>query len=144
MRRATIFLALLSSYACGSAAPTTGPSGESTTSAVFGEWGRGPVVPEPSARMEGGFFVADGAPAPGACTADADCMGDTVPAEGGCCQDPTTMGAYARAYWSWIGTWRGAHCSGVECPPPPNPDPPSACYFEVHCAAGVCANTCRF
>ena len=102
-------------------------------------------MPDPSARMEDGYFLADGAPAPRACTVDADCMGDTLPAEGGCCNDPLSLTAYAQAYRTWLAGWRAAHCDGVNCPTPPSPSRPDDCYFEVHCStAGTCENTCRF
>ena len=168
LRRALSLVVLCASAACAGPEPTTSTTtGAGTTSAATpptgataatgaaaepvpsagsngDEWGRAPLTPDPSARLEDGFFVADGAPSPMACVTDADCQGNTLPAVGGCCQDPTSLGVYSSAYREWLGRWRTAHCGGVECPTPPSPARPADCYFDVHCAAGGCANTCRF
>jgi hypothetical protein len=93
-------------------------------------------------RMEDGFFMADGAPAPQACSADADCRGDTVPASNGCCQAPHPIRPHSRAYARWVSEWRARSCDGVQCPPPPPPARPAECSFEVRCEAGQCRDAC--
>jgi hypothetical protein len=127
------------------AAPPPAGDGPAVGQDPADEWGREPSVPDPSARMESGFFLADGAPDPLACATDADCLGDTVPAPGGCCQNPLDLRTYSQAYRTWLARWRPAHCADVTCPEPPAASPPGDCYFRVHCTTeGTCANSCRF
>ena len=93
-------------------------------------------------RVEQGYFMGQGAPAPRACTLDSDCVANTVPAEGGCCNDPYSMRATSRAYASWVSSWRAAHCEGVSCPPPPAPSRPDPCWNELSCVDGICQSAC--
>jgi hypothetical protein len=95
-------------------------------------------------RMENGFFMAEGAPDPLACTTPDECTGDTVSAEGGCCNDPYSLRAHSKSYAAWLYRWRTEddRCSVVECPPPPNPSEPPDCAFEMRCVKGACADTC--
>jgi hypothetical protein len=128
-----------------STAPPRAEGGPAVGHDPVDEGGREPSVPDPSARMENGFFLADGAPEPLTCAADEDCLGDTVPAPGGCCQNPLDLRAYSQAYRTWLARWRPAHCGGVTCPEPPAASQPGDCYFQVHCTTeGICANSCRF
>ena len=95
-------------------------------------------------RTQDGFFVTDDAPSPRACEADADCIGDTTLGANGCCVEPTSLRAFSRKYHAWAGARRSAPmCAGVECPPPPSPDRPADCYFQVSCVDKRCVNACK-
>jgi hypothetical protein len=91
-----------------------------------------------------GFFMAEGAPPPRACTRDSDCVGDTIPdLDQPCCQNPRSLQPHARAYKRWLSGWRAEHCADTTCPPPPPPAMPPTCAFEVVCADQVCADSCK-
>jgi hypothetical protein len=91
-----------------------------------------------------GFFMAEGAPPPRACTVDGDCIGDTIPdLEQPCCQNPRSLEPYARAYKRWLSGWRAEHCADLTCPIAPLPGMPRECAFMVVCVDGVCADTCN-
>lgn len=90
-----------------------------------------------------GFFMAEGAPQPRACTGKADCLGDTIPdLAQPCCNNPRTLEPYALAYRTWVNGWRNDHCDAVECPPPPAPSMPPKCAFEVDCVEQRCVDSC--
>lgn len=100
------------------------------------------TLPEPAATKDG-FFMAEGAPDPSACKVAADCHGNTIPDPNNpCCQDPRTLEPHARAYSTWLSSWRRDNCASVTCPPPPPPAEPPACAFEVDCVAGSCVDAC--
>jgi hypothetical protein len=104
-----------------------------------------PAEPEPATLPPvEGFFMAEGAPQPRACTAKPDCLGDTIPdLAQPCCNDPRSLEPYAWAYRTWVNGWRRDHCSEVECPPPPAPAMPPACAFEVDCVERRCVDSCE-
>ena len=90
-----------------------------------------------------GYFVAPGAPDPRACSGDEDCLGDTVLGADGCCRDPYSLLSYSRTYGAWMAARQtGDACAAVRCAAPPTPDQPDACYFQVSCVEGLCANSC--
>ena len=104
-----------------------------------------PTKPEPaSLPAVEGFFMAEGAPQPRACTAKPDCLGDTIPILAQpCCNDPHSLEPYAWAYRNWLAGWRRDHCSEVECSQPPPPAMPPDCAFDVDCVAGRCVDSCE-
>ena len=90
-----------------------------------------------------GFFMVDGAPPPTGCKVDSDCLGDTIPSvKDPCCQDPYSLRPHARAYRTFVSTWRTEHCAEHECPPPPSPTLPPDCAFDVRCEEGRCQDSC--
>ena len=92
---------------------------------------------------QGPFFVAEGAPAPQACSAAADCVANTLPdTRNPCCHNPDTLEAYSVAYRDWVTAWRLEQCVGIVCPPPPLPPHPDDCRFEPRCVEGSCADSC--
>lgn len=143
-------LAVIAAPGCSSSSESAAGREGATEAEPEGAGGAEEAAPEETApaeaasatRMEEGFFMAEGAPDPRACSADADCVGDTVPAASGCCQAHHPIRAHSRAYTSWVGTWRAAHCDGVTCPPPPAPSQPDECSFTVRCEAGQCRDAC--
>jgi hypothetical protein len=97
----------------------------------------------PSMPAIDGFFMAEGAPPPRACTVAADCHGDTIPdLDNPCCQEPTSLEPQAWAYRTWLNGWRTTNCAATTCPPPPPPSQPPSCAFEVDCVAGSCVDSC--
>lgn len=138
---ATSALACSSGADPGAGAETTGaaegPEGVGGAENAGGSESAGSAT-----RMENGFFMAEGAPPPQACSADSDCTGNTVAAAGGCCQAPHPIRPHSRAYASWVSEWRAAHCREVQCPPPPAPNEPNECHFQLRCEAGQCADAC--
>lgn len=132
MRPCLLLHGLVLVLACGSTGSTT----ESTSSESSSE--------PPGGTVQGRWFVPTGSPPPQACSVAEDCLGDTIPdAEQPCCNDPRSLRAYARAYRDAVGQWRTEHCEDVTCPPPPAPDMPPDCNFEMRCVEGQCANTCE-
>jgi hypothetical protein len=121
--------------------PKLEPEPVSTANPIVDE----PPKPEPAKLPPvEGFFMAEGAPQPRACTTKADCHGDTIPdLAQPCCNDPRSLQPYAFAYRTWINGWRNDHCDAVECPPPPPPAQPPACAFEVDCVERRCVDACK-
>ncbi|MFO7564920.1 MAG: hypothetical protein R6X02_19905 [Enhygromyxa sp.] len=104
-----------------------------------------PEQPDPpeALRAKDGFFMAEGAPEPRACTAAKDCLTNTIPdLDNPCCQNPRSLETYTRTYWSWLHEWRRDNCLDVTCPPPPHPPWPKACALEIDCVEGRCVNAC--
>jgi hypothetical protein len=103
-----------------------------------------PPPPEPKLPPVEGFFMAEGAPQPRACTSAKDCLGDTIPdLDNPCCQNPYTLEPHAWAYRTWMTAWRQDHCASVTCPPPPPPAMPPECAFQVDCVQGRCVDACK-
>ena len=102
-------------------------------------------APSTGARMEAGYLVAEGSPAPLACASDADCtyggaLGDD------CCWTFRDMNAVvmSTAYRTWQDGYRAAHCAQAQCPSPPVPSAPPDCLFQVRCVEGLCDNACSW
>jgi hypothetical protein len=137
MQRASLILVLMLGLAC---TPSSQPAPERVelSEAKQAE----PEQPEPESVRDG-FFMAEGAPDPRACTVAADCTANTIPdLDNPCCQNPRILEPYARAYWAWLHQWRRENCSDVTCPPPPAPYKPRQCAIEVDCVDGRCVNAC--
>lgn len=122
------------------------PKPELDVSTAYEPPGPPPLEPEPALALppRDGFFMAEGAPLPRACTSKTECLGDTIPdLAQPCCNDPRSLEPYARAYREWLASWRRDACADVTCPPPPPPAQPPACAFEVDCVAGRCVDSCE-
>ena len=151
MRRLALVFGLFTVLACSkedvakapTSKPADSPSAEPKPKSEQAKAAE-PTTDEPPARApQDGFFMAEGAPDPRACSVASDCLGDTIPdLDNPCCQNPTSLEPYARTYRSWLGSWRGKHCAEQTCPPPPNPARPPACAFELACTEGVCVDSC--
>lgn len=135
MRTIVLLLALSVGVSMGCGSTEGGPEGAGRSSRGASS-ARGGTV-------EGDWFIPAGSPSPQACVVGSDCLGDTVadPAQP-CCNDPHSLVAHSRAYRTAVGEWRIQHCADVTCPPPPAPDQPPACAFEVRCAEGRCTDSC--
>ncbi|MBK9034973.1 MAG: hypothetical protein IPL61_27535 [Myxococcales bacterium] len=118
------------------------PSGQAS-GAVSGGGASGAASGSAGDR-EPGFFAAAGAPAPGACAADIDCVVAGTLDDSGCCWSYRELGAVAqsRAYASWAKGWKAA-CVDAQCPSPPVPQERAACLEAVRCVAGRCRNSCE-
>ena len=91
-----------------------------------------------------GQFVRPGAPAPFACSVDADCApGPVVNPANGCCDTGVHRGVFSRAYLEWRAGWMREHCGKVQCPVLPPPAPPLPCALQGRCVAGQCRNRCE-
>lgn len=136
MKRAAILAVFLSVAACGGE-----PAATETAESVP------PRETEPEAprggRLVDGYYLADGAPDPVACAADADCTYGAVLAENGCCWSFRDVNAapMSVAYRDW-GLAQRESCDATACPSPPVPTQPPDCLFTVRCAEGRCANEC--
>ena len=69
---------------------------------------------DPSARMDGWYFVADGAPAPIACSRDDECTHGWLLDAGGCCYQAAVL-PYSHAYEDWRRGWLDVHCAEAAC-----------------------------
>lgn len=96
-----------------------------------------------SSGMVDGFYVADGAPDPLACTADSECTYGGIPRDDGCCFSyvDTNAAVMSVAYRRWVAELR-ASCNTASCPPRPSPAQPAECLFDVSCEQGRCVNGC--
>ena len=154
MRWLALVFGLLTVFACGKEEVARAPSAKPADSQAAEPKAEEAKVAEPTAddpatdqppalAPQDGFFMAEGAPDPRACSVASECLGDTIPdLDNPCCQNPTSLEPYARAYRSWLGSWRGKHCAERSCPPPPNPARPPDCAFELACTQGVCVDSC--
>lgn len=137
MKRAAILGVFLSLVAC---------SGEPATTETAETVPPREAEPEPETtrgRFVGGYYIADGAPDPVACAADADCTYGGVLAENGCCWSFRDVNAapMSVAYRDW-GLAQRQTCDVTACPPSPVPTQPPECLFTVRCAEGRCRNEC--
>ena len=99
--------------------------------------------PAPATRMEGAFFMAEGAPSPLACTQDAECIVNSLPDAQGCCLDTSKVWVpQTTAYSYWHAQWQQRNCADTTCPPPPLPYPPEECRTAARCVDGRCTDSC--
>ncbi len=117
------------------AAPAPEPAAAPAPAGAFSP----PPIRDPSARMDGAFFVADGAPDPRACTRDEECTGGWLVDRGGCCA-AMEVRAHASGYGTWLSGWQETHCAGAACSFSPELLP--HCHEQGRCVSGACVSAC--